>query len=97
MPALTFCAVASARANIRREANGICARCFGPLEPVYDWDELARVVSRESIEAGPRSLWRYNALLPGRAAGGRGERARASRRSSRRRGSRRRSASARCG
>src|SRR4051794_5462269 len=46
------------------EANGICVRCFGPLEPVYDWDELTRIVSRESIEAGPRSLWRYAALLP---------------------------------
>src|SRR6476619_345965 len=46
------------------EANGICARCFGPLEPVYDWDEIARVVTRESIQAGPRSLWRYAALLP---------------------------------
>jgi threonine synthase len=45
-------------------ANGICSSCFGPLEPVYDWDELARTVSRESIEAGPRSLWRYAALLP---------------------------------
>ena len=22
-------------------ANGICARCFGPLEPVYDWEALA--------------------------------------------------------
>ena len=22
-------------------ANGICVRCFGPLEPVYDWDEIA--------------------------------------------------------
>jgi threonine synthase len=48
-------------------ASGVCLRCFGPLEPVYDWDELARVVSRESIEAGPRSLWRYEALLPTRA------------------------------
>jgi threonine synthase len=45
-------------------ANGICARCFGPLEPVYDWDALARVVSRERIEAGPYSLWRYADLLP---------------------------------
>ena len=45
-------------------ANGICASCFGPLEPVYDWDELGRTVSRASIEAGPRSLWRYEALLP---------------------------------
>ncbi len=45
-------------------ANGICVRCFGPLEPVYDWDELASVVSRERIEAGPNSLWRYADLLP---------------------------------
>src|SRR5207248_2577286 len=45
-------------------ANGICSRCFGPLEPVYDWDEIARTVSRESIEAGPASLWRYAGLRP---------------------------------
>ena len=45
-------------------ANGICVRCFGSLEPVYDWDEIARTVSRESIEAGPASLWRYAGLLP---------------------------------
>jgi len=45
-------------------ANGICARCFGPLEPVYDWDEIGRRVSRASIEAGPHSLWRYADLLP---------------------------------
>ena len=48
-------------------ASGVCLRCFGPLEPVYDWDEVARSVSRASIEAGPRSLWRYEALLPSRA------------------------------
>jgi threonine synthase len=45
-------------------ASGICLRCFGPLEPVYDWDEVARAATRERIEAGPRSLWRYEALLP---------------------------------
>jgi len=45
-------------------ANGICVRCFGPLEPVYDWEALAGVVSRERIEAGPYSLWRYADLLP---------------------------------
>lgn len=45
-------------------ASGVCLRCFGPLEPVYDWDAVARAVSRESIAAGPRSLWRYEALLP---------------------------------
>ena len=46
------------------EASGICSRCFGPLEPVYDWDQLAATVSREALEAGPRSLWRYAPLLP---------------------------------
>jgi threonine synthase len=43
---------------------GICARCFGPLDPVYDRDELACTVTRASIEAGPSSIWRYAALLP---------------------------------
>jgi threonine synthase len=45
-------------------ASGSCVRCFGPLEPVYDWDDVARSVSRERIEAGPRSLWRYAPMLP---------------------------------
>ncbi|MGZ4340441.1 MAG: threonine synthase [Gaiellaceae bacterium] len=45
-------------------ASGSCVRCFGPLEPVYDWEAVARAVSREQIAAGPRSLWRYEALLP---------------------------------
>jgi threonine synthase len=45
-------------------AAGTCERCFGPLEPSYDWDALQASVSRESIEAGPHSLWRYQQLLP---------------------------------
>ena len=45
-------------------ASGTCVRCFGPLEPVYDWDDVARRATRERIQAGPRSLWRYDALLP---------------------------------
>jgi len=45
-------------------ASGSCVRCFGPLEPIYDWDAVARDVSRERIEAGPPSLWRYAPLLP---------------------------------
>jgi len=43
---------------------GVCSRCFGPLDPVYDRDEQRRVISRERIEAGPRSIWRYADLLP---------------------------------
>jgi len=46
------------------EPVGVCSRCFGPLDPVYDWGELAATVTRASIESGPRSLWRYSALLP---------------------------------
>jgi threonine synthase len=37
-----------------------CADCFGPLEVAYDF----RAVTRESIEAGPASMWRYAGLLP---------------------------------
>lgn len=43
---------------------GVCSKCFGPLEPVYDRDEQRRSVTRASIEAGPRSIWRYAGLLP---------------------------------
>jgi threonine synthase len=42
----------------------VCELCFGPLEVAYDYDAVKAVVSRESIAAGPRSLWRYKALLP---------------------------------
>jgi threonine synthase len=43
---------------------GVCSTCFGPLDPVYDRAAQRRVVSRERIEAGPRSIWRYADLLP---------------------------------
>ena len=46
------------------EDIGTCTACFGPLDPVYDWDELARTVSRETIAAGPASVWRYAPFLP---------------------------------
>jgi threonine synthase len=40
-----------------------CPECFGPLEVAYDFP----VVTRAEIEAGPRNIWRYQALLPGPA------------------------------
>jgi threonine synthase len=46
------------------EAVAVCERCFGPLDPVYDWDELRPVATREAIAAGPRNIWRYAPLLP---------------------------------
>jgi threonine synthase len=44
-------------------AQHACFECFGPLEVGYDKDALARV-TREQIEAGPHSIWRYAGLLP---------------------------------
>jgi threonine synthase len=45
----------------------VCDRCDGPTDLTYDWDWVHRHVSREAIEAGPASLWRYESLLPGGA------------------------------
>jgi threonine synthase len=42
----------------------VCEFCFGPLEIVYDYDEIKKNISREKIEKGPKSLWRYIDLLP---------------------------------
>ncbi|HEY3413366.1 MAG TPA: threonine synthase [Armatimonadota bacterium] len=42
----------------------VCEYCFGPLEVEYDYTEIAKTVSRASIEAGPPTMWRYRDLLP---------------------------------
>jgi len=42
----------------------VCDFCFGPLEVVYDYEAMRQAISREKIEAGPRSMWRYADLLP---------------------------------
>jgi threonine synthase len=44
-------------------AQHACFECFGPLEIGYDAAALARV-TREEIESGPQSIWRYAGLLP---------------------------------
>jgi threonine synthase len=41
-----------------------CEWCFGPLEVAYDYDAIAKSVTREKIAAGPLNLWRYSDLLP---------------------------------
>jgi len=46
------------------DATGSCTRCFGPLDPVYDWDRVRAEFTRERIAEGPLSLWRYAPLLP---------------------------------
>ena len=42
----------------------VCEFCFGPLEVAYDYAAIGKVMSRESIERGPASVWRYRELLP---------------------------------
>ncbi|MDJ1172864.1 threonine synthase [Roseofilum capinflatum] len=46
------------------EAKHVCDECFGPLEVAYNYDRLRQQVSRETIEAGPNSIWRYRQFLP---------------------------------
>src|SRR5882672_10126708 len=42
----------------------VCEFSFGPLEVAYHYDALKGAVTRESIPAGPPSMWRYRDLLP---------------------------------
>ena len=51
------------------EALHVCEWCFGPLEVVYDYEAIRKVVSRERIASGPLSIWRYADLLPASADG----------------------------
>lgn len=51
-------------AEYEAKATHVCELCFGPLEVKYDYDLLRQTVSRQTIEAGPNSIWRYKAFLP---------------------------------
>lgn len=46
------------------EAVWVCGKCLGPVEPVYDYPAVQRQLTRATIEARPRNLWRYRELLP---------------------------------
>ncbi len=46
------------------KASHVCEFCFGPLEVKYDYEFLRRTVTRETIQAGPNSIWRYRPFLP---------------------------------
>ena len=66
---LKVCAAGSARRPYPAEALHVCEWCFGPLEVVYDYEAIKAAISRESIAAGPLSIWRYADLLPAAAEG----------------------------
>jgi threonine synthase len=46
------------------QASHVCELCFGPLEVIYDYNALRHSVTRETIQAGPHSMWRYQKFLP---------------------------------
>jgi threonine synthase len=62
-PSALQCRICGERYNV--EPLTICQECFGPLEPSYDLDAIDGTDFRKQVEAGPASLWRYEALLPG--------------------------------
>jgi threonine synthase len=49
------------------QASNVCEFCFGPLEVFYDYEAIKSRISRQRIEAGPPTMWRYADLLPAAA------------------------------
>lgn len=47
-----------------KEPLHVCETCFGPLEIVYDYDQIRKTISREKILSRGKNLWRYRELLP---------------------------------
>src|SRR3990170_1728049 len=42
----------------------VCEFCFGPLEVVYDYKGIKKVLKKKVIEKRGKTLWRYKELLP---------------------------------
>ncbi len=47
-----------------KEALHVCEFCFGPLEVDYDYEVIAKVLTKEKILSRPQNMWRYKELLP---------------------------------
>ena len=47
-----------------KQALYVCEFCFGSLEVDYDYEAIKKQITREKIEKGPKSIWRYRDLLP---------------------------------
>jgi threonine synthase len=47
-----------------KEAVHVCEFCFGPLEVAYDYAQVARLLTRDTIQSRAKNLWRYVELLP---------------------------------
>ncbi|MEK7829220.1 MAG: threonine synthase, partial [Deltaproteobacteria bacterium] len=42
----------------------VCELCFGPLEVDYNYENIKKAVTRETISKRPPNMWRYKELLP---------------------------------
>jgi threonine synthase len=50
----------------------ICENCFGPLEVTYDYAQISKTLTRQTIETRGKNMWRYRELLPGNTIPGSG-------------------------
>ena len=64
MPYATSLACRECGNEVPLDPLNICDRCFGPLQVRYDYSRMRGRLTRESIAAGPHSIWRYIDLLP---------------------------------
>jgi len=46
------------------EPAHICEHCFGKLDVDYDYEAIAKAVSRSKVAARPGNMWRYREFLP---------------------------------
>ena len=69
MPAVSLCCRVCATEH-PLAATGTCTRCFGPLDPVYDWDALRARVSSRLDRGRPRFDLAVRRSAPRRGAGG---------------------------
>jgi threonine synthase len=45
-------------------ASHVCEFDFGPLEVVYDYEQIKKSLTRQAVASRAKSMWRYRELLP---------------------------------
>lgn len=48
----------------QKQPTHVCELCFGPLEVIYDYDGIKKVLNRSLIQSRGPNMWRYKELLP---------------------------------
>lgn len=46
------------------KAINLCDFCFSPLEVIYDYKAMAKVLSRDKLDRAALNMWRYRDMLP---------------------------------